>query len=169
MEVHPSFFVLMQPSIFAFSQSYCLQLHWHRSLEEVPDTGPTVYILHEFFDALPVHHFVKTERGWCERLIDVAGPASPLHLQAVLSPRETPASKLAVQRRLEALPASESKVLFTNSFTNSKCSSALDIDVATSAVWIFSYTPWTGRVSFVHRASHLRPSLMGTTLLHAYQ
>ncbi len=28
-------------------------------------------IAQEFFDALPVHSFVYTERGWLERLVDV--------------------------------------------------------------------------------------------------
>jgi hypothetical protein len=50
-----------------------LQVRWHRSLEEVPRDAPAIFIAHEFFDALPVHQFQKTERGWCERLVDVAG------------------------------------------------------------------------------------------------
>ncbi|KAL0042685.1 hypothetical protein WJX79_007704 [Trebouxia sp. C0005] len=81
-----------------------VQVHWHRSLDEIPDDLPTVYIAHEFLDALPVHQFQKTERGWCERLIDVASDESPLHFRLVLSPRPTPASKLLVERRLRALP-----------------------------------------------------------------
>lgn len=85
------------------------QVHWHRSLDEVPDDRPTVYIAHEFFDALPVHQFQKTERGWLERLVDVASDDSPLHLRLVLAPRPTPASKLLVDRRLNALPFDQSK------------------------------------------------------------
>lgn len=81
-----------------------IQVHWHRSLDEVPDDLPTVYIAHEFLDALPVHQFQKTERGWCERLVDVASDDSPLHLRLVLAPGPTPASKLLVERRLAALP-----------------------------------------------------------------
>ncbi len=86
-----------------------LQVHWHRSLDEVPDDLPTVYIAHEFLDALPVHQFQKTERGWCERLIDIASDDSPLHFRLVLSPRPTPASKLLVDRRLGALPFDQSR------------------------------------------------------------
>lgn len=37
------------------------------------------------------------ERGWCERLVDVASPDSPLQLRMVLSPGPTPASRLLVQ------------------------------------------------------------------------
>lgn len=43
------------------------------------------------------------ERGWCERLVDVASPDSPLHLRLVLSPGPTPASRLLVPRRLKTL------------------------------------------------------------------
>lgn len=38
------------------------------SLTEVPD-GPLWLVANEFFDALPVRQFVKTERGWNARLI----------------------------------------------------------------------------------------------------
>uniref|UniRef100_A0A1D2AAG7 Protein arginine methyltransferase NDUFAF7 n=1 Tax=Auxenochlorella protothecoides TaxID=3075 RepID=A0A1D2AAG7_AUXPR len=77
---------------------------WHRSLDGVPQDLPTLFIGHEFIDALPVHQFQKTERGWCERLVDVASPDSPLHLRLVLSPGPTPASRLLVSRRLAGLP-----------------------------------------------------------------
>lgn len=33
------------------------QVHWHRSLDEVPTDVPAIVIAHEFFDALPVHQF----------------------------------------------------------------------------------------------------------------
>ncbi len=41
---------------------------WHRSLETVPE-GPAIVVANEFFDALPVRHYVKTPAGWCERLV----------------------------------------------------------------------------------------------------
>ena len=86
-----------------------MQIHWHRSLDEVPDDLPTVYIAHEFLDALPVHQFQKTERGWCERLVDVASDDSPLHFRLVLAPGPTPASRLLVDRRLAVLPFDQSE------------------------------------------------------------
>jgi hypothetical protein len=44
-----------------------LQVHWHSSLDAVPSAGPSIYIAHEFLDALPVHQFVRdARRGWCE-------------------------------------------------------------------------------------------------------
>ncbi len=43
-------------------------LRWHRSFAEVP-VGPSIVIANEFFDALPVKHFVRTEAGWNERVV----------------------------------------------------------------------------------------------------
>jgi NADH dehydrogenase [ubiquinone] 1 alpha subcomplex assembly factor 7 len=39
---------------------------WHERLDEVP-AGPAIVFANEFFDALPVRHYVKTPQGWCER------------------------------------------------------------------------------------------------------
>ena len=41
---------------------------WHPRLSEVPP-GPAIVIANEFLDALPVRQFVRTERGWHERLV----------------------------------------------------------------------------------------------------
>ena len=93
---------------------------WHDELESVP-SGPTLVIAHEFFDALPVRQFQRTERGWCEKLVtidksfletDDAENASNLtssevprrELEMVLSPGPTPASHMLVSRRLKSLP-----------------------------------------------------------------
>jgi hypothetical protein len=44
-----------------------VQVHWHASLDAVPNNGPAIYIAHEFLDALPVHQFVRDpRRGWLE-------------------------------------------------------------------------------------------------------
>jgi len=45
---------------------------WHREFASVR-SGPLIIIANEFFDALPVHQAVKTERGWHERMVGV-GP-----------------------------------------------------------------------------------------------
>jgi SAM-dependent MidA family methyltransferase len=41
---------------------------WRNNFASVP-RGPSIVIANEFFDALPVRHFVKTARGWRERLV----------------------------------------------------------------------------------------------------
>lgn len=45
-------------------------IRWHRSFADVP-AGPSIVIANEFFDALPVKHFVRTEAGWNERLVGI--------------------------------------------------------------------------------------------------
>ncbi len=41
---------------------------WVESVDALP-LGPAVIIANEFFDALPVRHYVRTDHGWCERQI----------------------------------------------------------------------------------------------------
>jgi SAM-dependent MidA family methyltransferase len=45
-------------------------LSWHRAIDDIPP-GPAIFIANEFFDALPVRHYVKTEDGWREKLIGI--------------------------------------------------------------------------------------------------
>lgn len=63
-----------------------IPVHWHSSLDSVPwkrnvylstngedgEPIPTFIIGQEFFDALPVHVFQKTQNGWREQMVDVA-------------------------------------------------------------------------------------------------
>jgi NADH dehydrogenase [ubiquinone] 1 alpha subcomplex assembly factor 7 len=46
------------------------RVHWHQTIDTIPD-GPCIIFANEFFDALPVRHYIKTARGWCERLVGV--------------------------------------------------------------------------------------------------
>ena len=41
---------------------------WHADVVDLPP-GPTIALANEFFDALPIRQFVRTDRGWCERLV----------------------------------------------------------------------------------------------------
>jgi len=64
---------------------------WHGDVASLPD-GPAIIVANEFFDALPVRQYVRTDGGWAERMVglDTAGrlafglrpvsepPASPL-------------------------------------------------------------------------------------------
>lgn len=50
-----------------------LPVHWHGDLTSVPTTGPLFLVANEFFDALPIHQFVRSPNGWRERLIDLEG------------------------------------------------------------------------------------------------
>ncbi len=42
--------------------------HWHAGIEDVPE-GPMIAIANEFFDCLPVRHYVSDAGFWRERLI----------------------------------------------------------------------------------------------------
>jgi NADH dehydrogenase [ubiquinone] 1 alpha subcomplex assembly factor 7 len=44
-------------------------IRWHDNIEQLPSGA--IIIANEFFDALPVQHYVRTPLGWCERLVGV--------------------------------------------------------------------------------------------------
>lgn len=54
-------------------QRKCLEgeIVWHAKVQDVPE-GPTIIVANEFFDALPIRQFVKTEDGWHERVIGLS-------------------------------------------------------------------------------------------------
>jgi NADH dehydrogenase [ubiquinone] 1 alpha subcomplex assembly factor 7 len=47
-----------------------VKVSWFESVAEIPP-GPAFFIANEFFDALPVKHFIRVEDGWCEKLVGV--------------------------------------------------------------------------------------------------
>jgi SAM-dependent MidA family methyltransferase len=55
---------------------------------------PLFLLANEFFDALPVRQYVKTERGWCERMVVVKDGA----LDFALAPIAVPAAALPASR-----------------------------------------------------------------------
>ncbi|CAN6911117.1 unnamed protein product [Brassica oleracea var. botrytis] len=82
-------------------------VHWHTTLEEVPSGVPTIIIAHEFYDALPVHQFQKSPRGWCEKMVDVGEDSQ---FRFVLSPQPTPAALYLVKRCTWATPEEKEKL-----------------------------------------------------------
>ena len=47
---------------------YGARVTWHSATESLPD-GPAIILANEFFDALPVRHYVKAADGWRERMV----------------------------------------------------------------------------------------------------
>jgi NADH dehydrogenase [ubiquinone] 1 alpha subcomplex assembly factor 7 len=45
---------------------------WRKAPEELP-SGPAIIVANEFFDCLPVRHFVRSMEGWHERLVGLDG------------------------------------------------------------------------------------------------
>lgn len=70
-------------------------VYWYRGMEDVP-RGFSIYLAHEFFDALPIHKFQKTDKGWREILIDI-DPQVANKLRFVLAPSATLASSTLLQ------------------------------------------------------------------------
>lgn len=109
------------------------QVCWHTDITSVPQNLDRPLLLaHEFFDAIPIHAFEKTEKGWRELVVDIkdspvllpAGPtatgqkdkkpsfhltrsnkATPLSLSLTSSPRY---DKLVPPNRVEVSPESQS-------------------------------------------------------------
>lgn len=43
--------------------------HWHEDVRTLPTDRPLIIIANEFFDALPIHQYQRTARGWRERMV----------------------------------------------------------------------------------------------------
>lgn len=72
-----------------------IPVSWHYKVDDVPE-GFSIYLAHEFFDALPIHKFQLIDRNlnkWREILIDMH-PDNDTEFRFVLSKTETPALKL---------------------------------------------------------------------------
>ena len=59
---------------------------WHRAVDDLPE-GPAIVIANEFFDALPVRHYVRGETAWHERVVGLA-PDGALGFGAAAVPIE---------------------------------------------------------------------------------
>lgn len=65
---------------------------WYRDFRDIPDTFSLI-VANEFFDALPIHKFQRTERGYREILIDL-DPNEETNFRYIIANNETPALKL---------------------------------------------------------------------------
>ncbi|HEY0106876.1 MAG TPA: SAM-dependent methyltransferase [Rhizomicrobium sp.] len=68
---------------------------WARELSEIEADRPLFLIANEFFDALPIRQFVKTERGWCERMVGLDARGA---LAFTLSPVALPVGRVPANR-----------------------------------------------------------------------
>ena len=69
-----------------------VSIRWatHFEAPEKNDGRPLFLLANEFFDAMPVRQYVKTARGWCERMVVARND----ELDFALAPIATPASAL---------------------------------------------------------------------------
>ncbi|CAK8692297.1 unnamed protein product [Clavelina lepadiformis] len=75
-----------------------IDLFWHNALDTVPRGTFMLFIAHEFFDALPVHKFVKKDGIWKEMYIDICSDGTKKNLRFVLLPNPTLACKTLIAR-----------------------------------------------------------------------
>jgi SAM-dependent MidA family methyltransferase len=47
----------------------------HDEVDALPDDAPLVIVANEFFDALPIHQYVRVANGWRERMVERRGGA----------------------------------------------------------------------------------------------
>lgn len=87
------------------AQRAALETHaptWHERFDEVP-AGPLLLVANEFFDALPVRQFHRTEEGWRERMVGLADDGG---LRLALAPGVTPFASLLP----DATPGAEAEI-----------------------------------------------------------
>jgi len=76
-------------------------VNWVSRFDDIAADGPLFLIANEFFDALPIHQFVKGERGWHERMVTSDGD----NLRFALTPDHVPPSVIPASVR-EVAPGS---------------------------------------------------------------
>jgi len=67
---------------------------WQAQFDDSLTDRPLFLVANEFFDALPVRQYVKTERGWCERMVTALNG----ELQFALAPVPVPPSVIPPDR-----------------------------------------------------------------------
>lgn len=70
-------------------ERFRVPLAWHDDIGSLPE-GPFVLIANEFFDALPIHQYVRRPEGWRERAVGLFDG----RLQLGLSPAPVPPSAI---------------------------------------------------------------------------
>ena len=67
---------------------------WQAQFDDSLTDRPLFLVANEFFDALPLRQYVKTERGWCERMVTSANG----ELAFALAPVPVPSSAIPADR-----------------------------------------------------------------------
>ena len=71
-----------------------VKLRWVPHFESSLTDQPLFLLANEFFDAMPLRQYVKTARGWCERMVVVRDDV----LDFALAPTPVPAALIAASR-----------------------------------------------------------------------
>ena len=92
-------------------------ISWQHQFDDSLADRPLFLVANEFFDALPLRQYVKTERGWCERMVTVSNGG----LAFALAPVPIPSS---------AIPADRAGAPDGGVYETSPAASALAQDIA---------------------------------------
>ncbi|KAJ3781358.1 S-adenosyl-L-methionine-dependent methyltransferase [Lentinula aff. detonsa] len=102
-------------------------IQWYDSIDHITPSNDsfTMLVAHEFFDALPIHVFRKTDEGWKEVMVssrvtelDESNPEQYPRLQHVLSPEKTAISTIFgnSSSRFQSLPVGSDLEVSPTSF-----------------------------------------------------
>ena len=102
VEISPKMQELQRKALENFDKDTS-SFRWFDSIQALPveSSSFTVFLAHEFFDALPVYQFVLTRRGWREILVDVVSNEAG-GFRFVKAPGPTPALGFMENRVLPA-------------------------------------------------------------------
>ncbi len=92
-------------------------ISWQAQFDDSLGDRPLFLVANEFFDALPVRQYVKTERGWCERMVIARGGELAFALAPVPAPRA-------------AIPADREKAPDGGVYETAPAAAALAEDIA---------------------------------------
>jgi len=116
---------------------------WQTQFDDSLADRPLFLVANEFFDALPVRQYVKTDRGWCERMVTVLND----ELRFALAPVATPSALVPPGREnapdggvCEASPASTALAEEIARIIAAKGGAGLIIDYGYAEVAGFSET-----------------------------
>jgi SAM-dependent MidA family methyltransferase len=118
-------------------------ISWQHQFDDSLADRPLFLVANEFFDALPLRQYVKTDRGWCERMVTVADG----ELTFALAPVPVPSSAIPADRAgapdggvYEASPAAAALAEDVAGIVASRGGAALMIDYGYGEASGFSET-----------------------------
>jgi NADH dehydrogenase [ubiquinone] 1 alpha subcomplex assembly factor 7 len=118
-------------------------ISWQHQFDDSLADRPLFLVANEFFDALPLRQYVKTDRGWCERMVTVADG----ELAFALAPVPVPSSAIPADRAAapdggvyEASPAATALAEDVAGIIASRGGAALIIDYGYGEAGGFSET-----------------------------
>ncbi|WWC68354.1 uncharacterized protein I206_102279 [Kwoniella pini CBS 10737] len=101
-----------------------VELSWNTGINEIPEADDTytLFVAHEFFDAMPINTFEKTDMGWREVQVD----NDPMHGNGL----STQTSKSGLRLSISPSPTALSTVLPASSPRFAKLSTGSRIEVS---------------------------------------